>query len=445
MEYGETAINNMNRWLTNLITCLAVTISMQAFAQQGSVSAVIRPESGTLYVNQTFDFDLIVTASGVTLAKEMNLMNMPDQKVLRFEKFDELPPVQEVVNGVATETRRFRCKARAQRPGVIQLSPGLDIGVLQRRNTIFGTTVITTSKRMGVSPVMLSIMPIPEKDKPKDFSGCIGNLAFEASVSPHNPAPGDLITLSYSITGTANMDEFKAPAYSDLPGFKVYEVRKIPSQNPNISQYEQVLMPLGTNALTVPKLSLTFFEPSSGTYKTVSKGPFNLIFQADKAAIYEKYRPDDAISKGSVSNKTRSVISAGYEDAKKVSRETWVQAITSAVMLVISVMFIRFIFITLSFAAKTSKTQKALKIVLACALLSACTYLSYHIYTGSNTTKSAQYITKQDDEARIAPSASAAPICHLPKGSNVQVTERYRNWIKIESGISSGWIRADSI
>ena len=115
----------MNSRPIQLILSLIMAICLNATAQ---VTAVIKPESTALYVNQVFDFDLIVSASGVTLAKEMNLSNMPDQGILRFEKFDELPPEQKVVNGVESETRRFRCRARAMRPGAVQLSPGLEVG-----------------------------------------------------------------------------------------------------------------------------------------------------------------------------------------------------------------------------------------------------------------------------------------------------------------------------
>jgi len=119
----------------------------------------------------------------------------------------------------------------------------------------------------------LEVMPLPEEGRPTGFSGAVGQLDFDASISPAEVRVGDPVTLRMKVSGSANFRSIQVPVFSDSH-FKTYDPQV--KNEGNALTLEQVIIPTDVNIVAVPALYFNYFDPISGEYKTLTQGPFNL-------------------------------------------------------------------------------------------------------------------------------------------------------------------------
>ena len=82
-----------------------------------------------------------------------------------------------------------------------------------------------------------------------------------------------------------------SPAVAPDAGFKVYPPKLLTKDDKGIS-FEQVIIPLSTNATTIPALTLTTFDARAGQYQTQTQGPYQLTFHATRDVDRsQQYRP----------------------------------------------------------------------------------------------------------------------------------------------------------
>ena len=68
---------------------------------------------------------------------------------------------------------------------------------------------------LASEPVTVQSVPLPEQNKPVDFSGAIGNFTLNASAGPTSVTVGDPITVREQISGRGALD-----AISHLRSFR---------------------------------------------------------------------------------------------------------------------------------------------------------------------------------------------------------------------------------
>ncbi len=117
----------------------------------------------------------------------------------------------------------------------------------------------------------VNVMDVPSDGKPENFSGAVGELKFEAGVSPLQVKVGDPLTLRMKISGNANLKLVQFPQIND-PLFKTYEPQIKDEADARL--LEQVIVPTSEKIMEVPALSFNYFDAAAGSYKTVIQGPF---------------------------------------------------------------------------------------------------------------------------------------------------------------------------
>jgi hypothetical protein len=120
--------------------------------------------------------------------------------------------------------------------------------------------------------IPISVLAIPEENKPVNYSGAVGYFELEASVSPPEVKVGDPLTLRIVIRGEGNFNTVNMPSLAATGGFKVYEPQVRQEKNEKI--FEQILMPLQEDIREVPQVAFSYFNASEGKFATLLKGPF---------------------------------------------------------------------------------------------------------------------------------------------------------------------------
>lgn len=117
----------------------------------------------------------------------------------------------------------------------------------------------------------LDVMALPEEDKPKQFSGAVGDFQMKVKAAPLKLKAGDPITLDMEISGAGNFDSVQSPILLTEEKFKVYATQV--NQEAGIKRFEQVIIPLDKDIREIPEIGFTFFNPNNKKYVSLKQPP----------------------------------------------------------------------------------------------------------------------------------------------------------------------------
>lgn len=208
--------------------------------------------------------------------------------------FDKPNQYQELRNGVNFDVIEFNTSIFGLRPGEFKLGPAhikcnLIVQKQRKRNSTLASNNSFDSNifddffgRFETYPLDLksdeiafTVLPLPEENKPVDFSGALGSFRLEVTAAPLEVKLGDPVTLKMVVSGEGNFNTVGVPKLKSEKGFKIYEPQI--KQETNEKRFEQIIMPMSAEVKEIPMLSLDFFDTQSGEYKTINRGPFPII------------------------------------------------------------------------------------------------------------------------------------------------------------------------
>jgi len=204
---------------------------------------------------------------------------------------------QEIVNGKQYTVFSIKKIVTPISEGTYKLEPAflkysVIKGYRQSRNAAFdhffnpNRNAIVDSFSVGSDAISMTVKHPPHHNRPASFTGAVGDIDFNVSVSPQTVNIGDPITVTMKLSGTGNIGQVKMPQLPHLPEFKQYEpeikLNKHTQGDRIISEkiVEKVLIPRVKGTYKIDKIEFTFFNPQKRKFQTVSKGPFNFDVNA---------------------------------------------------------------------------------------------------------------------------------------------------------------------
>jgi BatD DUF11 like domain len=164
----------------------------------------------------------------------------------------------------------------------------------------------------------MDVLSLPEKGRPEDFSGAIGDFRLRVTADPVEIEPGDPITLTMTVTGQGNFDRVQAPKLRKEKGWKSYtpssEFLKDGGRGSGKKVFEQALVAKDSSLREIPVVAFSYFDPTAASYKSISSTPIPLTtvgtvpVPAEPASV-EKEEGSVAAAPTVVSNQTEHRIS----------------------------------------------------------------------------------------------------------------------------------------
>ncbi len=133
----------------------------------------------------------------------------------------------------------------------------------------------------------LSVLPLPEADRPPDFSGAVGRFTFDVKAAPRELTAGDPVTITATIAGDGDLERLTPPAFVAGDTLRVYPVQASPAAKAGRGSqktFEQVVIPQQAGAVTLPELRFSYFDAEARAYRTVAAPPIALTVRASTAA-----------------------------------------------------------------------------------------------------------------------------------------------------------------
>lgn len=142
---------------------------------------------------------------------------------------------------------------------------------------------------LETKPLSITVLPLPEDGKPKDFNGTVGSYSISASLDRNSVKTNEPVTLSVTVSGTGNIKTVQEPRLSDLPDFRKYEtVSSLNLDNATgvmkgSKTFKTVLVPATQGQKTIPPVTFSFFDPAAKAYRSLSTRALSLTVKQGEA------------------------------------------------------------------------------------------------------------------------------------------------------------------
>jgi hypothetical protein len=262
------------------------------------VSIELGVDRENIYQYETFTLTVKLVSSGVRLGKNLSLDGMPDADTLVMDPIEALPIQRSLQGRTVLETRQYQARCRALKPGILRLAPAAGATQIVQRRSFFGRQWIEKPIRLPVNPIDIPVSEVPAPPEGLSPSGAVGRFTYTVTPEPLDVAVGDLIKLRTRLSGDGYLDNVICPAASPGRAFKVYPPRLV-GERSNTVEFEQILIPLSTNALVIAPLAFSSFDARGGTYQTQTQGPFAVTFHAQRELDHSQpYRSTNQTNAG---------------------------------------------------------------------------------------------------------------------------------------------------
>lgn len=238
---------------------------------------------------------LVVTFKMYTKLDATNLEN-PKLPALNgfFQQEIEIPPLRslerEVVNGEVYGTAVLRKVILfPQRAGELSIDPyELDVIVRETpaptRRGFFDDffTMPQMVRKKAVSPnIKINVKPLPQ-GRPAGFTGAVGNYDVQATVDKTQAPANEPITYTIRISGSGNLKLIEQPRVDFPIGFEVFDaklresIRNTDEGASGSKTFEILMIPRHAGTYRIPPLNFSWFDPVSGSYKTLKTEEISL-------------------------------------------------------------------------------------------------------------------------------------------------------------------------
>ena len=264
-----------------------------------SVEGVSSDPSGRIIIAASLNKDLVYMGEGVvytfSFLRKVRLWETPEYRAPEFTDFwvEDLPregsPREVIVKGQRYLREDIKKVLFPTREGYLPI----DSSAISVQLDPFANPIHLTTK-----PLELEVFPLPFE--PEGFNGAVGNFTITANIGRRKLKEGEPLTVKVDIAGVGNVKVLRPPLYEEPEFFRGYEPKDsfdITTMNNLISgtkTFEFLFVPLKPGTLKVPVFSLTFFDPETERYNTISTEEIDVSITESERGIVVSNRKNNA-------------------------------------------------------------------------------------------------------------------------------------------------------
>ena len=201
-----------------------------------------------------------------------------------------------VVNNRVFKSKIFkRTILYPQKTGKLEISPiNLDLNISYPTGDFdfFGEPEYSVARREIVSNTKyIQVNPLPEKGKPDNFTGAVGNFQFDVNVQKNELKTGQSLQLDFIVSGKGNLKLFEIPKPNLPANFEIFEPKHQEFINENMNGISGKIIDSYT---VIPQLKgnfklqpqqFSYFDVDSKSYKTITSETVDLnVLQGENQA-----------------------------------------------------------------------------------------------------------------------------------------------------------------
>ena len=152
----------------------------------------------------------------------------------------------------------------------------------------FFSVILVTSKNSSTwrqKPIKVESLPLPAENVPPNFNGAIGQYTMAVTAGPTNVAVGDPITMRIQISGRGDLGSLTLPNQSAWHDFTLYPpTSRVETTDPlglqGTKTFEEIVSPQNSDVHELPSFSFSYFDPDTGSYRTLTEPPVALAVRS---------------------------------------------------------------------------------------------------------------------------------------------------------------------
>jgi hypothetical protein len=179
-----------------------------------------------------------------------------------------------------------------QHAGKLTINP-LSLNVLIRKPVIRNYGFMRVQEyqmekiRVTASKKVLNVKELPQKQKPDDFSGAVGNFSFKVNIDNSQVKVGDPVNISVIARGKGNFKLFDLPKLKTPEGLELFDpkhkeqLQTTYSGNSGLVKESYVIVPNTSGKFIIPGLRFVYFDPQTNNYEIRTTNDIVLFVTGD--------------------------------------------------------------------------------------------------------------------------------------------------------------------
>ncbi len=169
------------------------------------------------------------------------------------------------------------------RAGQLKIEPmkmDFSVGIPTGRGDFFGNMITRNINYATSSPIKtINVKDLPEKGKPIDFTGAVGEFEFKVTTDKNVLKANDAAQIIVEVSGRGNLKLFEIPKVVTPKELEVYT----PERKENVSTALiglrgtvsdiYTVVPQYKGKYKIPEVSFSYFNPTEKKYKTITIDP----------------------------------------------------------------------------------------------------------------------------------------------------------------------------
>ena len=181
-------------------------------------------------------------------------------------------------------------------PGRVTLKPAaFNVAVARAPRDIFDVFGGSQAVKVESKPVTLDILPLPEKGKPAEFTGGVGQFALAATLDRATTTHSEPVNLMVTISGSGNLKMIDKPTIPSVVGLRILDpeikddVRVSGTTVRGTKTLRYPIIPQSDGKYVIAPIAVATFDPQARAYQTMKTGvlEFSASGSASSAPLVE--------------------------------------------------------------------------------------------------------------------------------------------------------------
>ncbi len=255
---------------------------------------------GNVFSDATIDKKKVYIGEQITYTlnfyRRIQLWSNVEYEVPKLQGFwvEELPLEEQSVQEL--QGRRYYVMPLAKK-ALFPLQAGrLNLGAAKVGfviNPFDGNRVIETT------PKVVTVLPLPEQGRPRQFSGVVGNFSLSVSMNQTDVQQHSPLTLHVTLSGKGNFKTVTDLDYTENPDYKLY---KSSTSDEMLSgdtvagsrTFEYIMIPKESGTYQTPVFTFHYFSPEQKAYKTLRTTSQEIVVTPSDAPLVAVSGPTSA-------------------------------------------------------------------------------------------------------------------------------------------------------
>ena len=146
----------------------------------------------------------------------------------------------------------------------------------------FNSSIANVEKTLRSNPLSIQVRPLPDKDRPADFSGAVGSFTFSSSIDKSSLKANEPISVKYTVKGRGNIQLIDQLNTSFPPDFETYDPKITSDIQTNAGgvsgskTFEYLVIPRNPGKYTIKPVVFTYFDLATKKYVSISSAEYTV-------------------------------------------------------------------------------------------------------------------------------------------------------------------------